>query len=492
MNPYNFVPLGPPAERKEVKLHHKFHGLSGEITCRLETLTHFFTAGEQARGGRKEHQELSLLRDADRPVIPGSSLKGAIRSLAEAISGSCLALPFSRSRGTHNDQLEYYDYKKHSKDRYPLPKGFSPCGMDENADPKNQTACPACRMFGYLHKKILFMGNVSFGSAQLKSDENIETLTLEPFGSPAPRHRPFYGTKESDFRDPRGRKFYYHRVQGARTMKDKTDFNKTVEAITPGAVFEFTVNYENLSKPELALLIYVLVLEEPMRHKIGMGKGVGLGSVKISITGWKQRNVMERYRQWGSGVDNLSGDALNNAIKTQIESYHCHYVSWKDSLTALKDILTWDNKNPRDPRYPSNPWFTKNGSVPLEDVPDDAGDYGRKASGPGGHGPRSPHYSEQESAKKKAEADKMLKRIISQQQKTTLKSQTAYQNGETESKANVHLAADESWQVSLPRLPEERFTLKIKPYYSNAKDGRRIRVRVVVNKNGDIVRAEEL
>lgn len=212
--------------------------------------------------------------------------------------------------------------------------------MEENAEPKKRTACPACRLFGYLAGNVLFLGNVNFETARLVAPAQTERIILEPFGAPAPRHRPFYGTKASNFQTPRGRKFYYHRIAGARTMTERLDTNKTVDAVLPQAEFEFTVQYQNLSAADLALLVYALVLEEPMRHKMGMGKGVGMGSVQMAITAWQQVARKERYTQLGGGVTHLSGEALQQALTEQAAIYHREYAAWRDSLAELKDILT--------------------------------------------------------------------------------------------------------------------------------------------------------
>ncbi|MCK6622767.1 MAG: hypothetical protein HUU32_16945 [Calditrichaceae bacterium] len=495
MNPYAFVPLGPAAPRKKINTHDKFTGFSGALTCQLKTLTHFFIAGIQERAERQQHQELILLREGGKPVIPGSSLKGAIRHLAEAISGSCLALPNTpRMRAKRGDRLEYYDYQKRSRDSYPLPDGFSPCGLEEPADPEKQAACPACRIFGYLSRDVISLGNVSFETARIIGDYRTERIILEPFGSPGPRHKPFYATKESNFREPRGRKFYYHRIDGARTMAKKLDFNKTVEAILPGAVFEFSVQYQNLSETDLALLIFALSLEEPMRHKLGMGKGVGLGSVHLTVTAWETLDRQNRYRHFGGGAERLSGEALQEAISRQIAAYHRHFASWKDSLAALKDILTWDEKHPRNPRYPSNAWFKANPGVALEDVPADAAEYGRQSAGgsaPSHHTPKTYPATERHVSGDKKEADKLLKQLQKQQQAEVPPAQTAYRDGDTEPKAIAHLAADGSWQVVLPRLPGQPVRLKTKPR-TNAAEGGRLRVRVVVGKDGRITRADEI
>jgi hypothetical protein len=138
------------------------------------------------------------------------------------------------------------------------------------------------------------------------------------------------------------------------------------------------VQYQNLSDADLSLLIYTLALEEPMRHKMGMGKGVGLGSVHLTVTGWRQTERRQRYLQFGGGTKNFSGADLQNAVKTQIDAYQRHYARWKDSLTALQDILAWDERHPREARYPAREWLKKNPSVALEDVPQDAADYGKR------------------------------------------------------------------------------------------------------------------
>lgn len=498
MNPYNFVPFGPAAPRQPLKTytHEKFDvdSFSGTLTCRLRTLTQFFIAGTQERPVKNQHQELSLLREGDDPIIPGSSLKGAIRHLAEAISGSCLTLPNDRRmRSLRNDKLEYYEMGRSHV--YPLPPDFSPCGMEqERIEPKKRTACPACRLFGYLSGNVLFLGNVSFGTAKLVAPARTERIILEPFGAPAPRHRPFYGTKESNFEAPRGRKFYYHRVDGARTMKERTDFNKTIEAVLPPAEFEFTVQYQNLSAADLALLIYALVLEEPMRHKMGMGKGVGLGSVHLSIVAWQQMARKERYAQLGGGMTSLSGEPLQDALKHQIAIYHREYSNWQASLAALRDILTWDEKHPRQPRYPSRDWIKDFPSVALEDIPPEAATYGRSpARAQSFSQARTPRPQQaQPPLETSKDAQALLKSIEKHQRAAEAEAQSVYKNGEVEKKATVVKKDDGSLGVILPKLKDQIFKLKTKPQFSNAAAGNKIRVRVVVDRNGNITHVEEI
>lgn len=495
MNPYAFVPVGSPAPRTPLSTHERFAGHSGVLKCRLTTLTHFFIAGKQERQARNQHQELHLLREGNQPIIPGSSLKGAIRHLAEAISGSCLALPSDvRMRDPQRDKLEYYDFKKRSSDSYAVPPGFSPCGLRENADPRTQRACPCCRLFGYLAGSVLLTGNVSFETAHLVSAARIERVTLEPFGAPSPRHRPFYGTAASNFQTFRGRKFYYHRVEGARAMAQKSDFNKTIEAVFPGAVYEFSVSYQNLDEAELALLIYALTLEEPMHHKLGMGRGVGLGSVHLEITGWQQMERKQRYLDFGAGTTVLAGEELQHALARQIEAYHRHYAPWQSSLAVLKDILTWDEKQPRNPGYPSNKWFKENPSVALEDVSENAADYGaalgekRPPFRPGAP-PRTFQPEPRATSERSATILRQFERETAAQAAT---GQQVYKNGEVEKKATVVRDDHGKLFVTLPKLSDQHVPLKVKSTYSAAQPGKKIRVKLAVDRHNNVTTAEEL
>lgn len=86
MNPYNFVPLGPAAPRRKVRTHESY-GQSlhaGTLVCRIKTLTEIFVAEPHERAESNQHQELRFVREDGKPIIPGSSLKGSIRSVASS------------------------------------------------------------------------------------------------------------------------------------------------------------------------------------------------------------------------------------------------------------------------------------------------------------------------------------------------------------------------------------------------------------------------
>jgi CRISPR/Cas system CSM-associated protein Csm3 (group 7 of RAMP superfamily) len=354
MNPYGFVRLGPAAQRMAAIRHDRFQGLSGRLRCRLTALTHLFIPRTQ-EAMKGKHQELDLMRSADgRPLLPGSSLKGVIRSVAEAISGSCLTLPLGK-----DGQIEY---RGRPPVTYRIPRGFEHC-RDANH------LCPACRIFGSLSGGNPFLGKVGFSDALAVGPYEVERLTIEALMEPKPRHRAWY-------EDPiqrgylRGRKFYYHRPAGLRRTTVRTEYNKTIEAVKPGAVFEFEVDYINLTEAELALLIFALVLEPDMAHKVGMGKPVGLGSARIEIVGWERIDRQARYRQWGGGVTRLEGEDLSAEIARWRDKYYQEYAPWKEiSLADLRRIWKWDPATTVEIRYPSPEWFRRNPKAPIEEAP---------------------------------------------------------------------------------------------------------------------------
>jgi CRISPR/Cas system CSM-associated protein Csm3 (group 7 of RAMP superfamily) len=353
MNPYGFVRLGPAAQREATTRHEQFNGLSGRLHCRLTALTHLFIP-KTLEMRKREHQKLYLLRSMDGlPLLPGSSLKGVLRSVAEAISGSCLTLPLGRRGET--------EYRGRPPVSYRIQRGFEHC---RDAD----HYCPACRIFGSLSGDRSFLGKIGLSDASAVGQFEVEVLTIEALMEPKPRHRPWYeDPQQRGFM--RGRKFYYHRSLGPRRTTVKNEYNKTVEAVKPGAIFEVGLDYINLTDAELALLVFALTLEAEMCYKVGMGKPVGLGSARIEIAGWKQIERQTRYRQFGGGVTALEGDALGAEVARWQGKYHQMYADWGESLADLRRIWTWNPLTTEDIKYPGQDWFRKNPTTPIEKAP---------------------------------------------------------------------------------------------------------------------------
>ena len=104
LNPYNFVRTlevrnprsGVLLGRSAPPPHDRYVGLTGRIRCRLTATTPIFVSdsegAEEETVNNKVHRCYRFFRDPDGNVaIPGTSLRGAVRSMFEAATNSCFA-----------------------------------------------------------------------------------------------------------------------------------------------------------------------------------------------------------------------------------------------------------------------------------------------------------------------------------------------------------------------------------------------------------------
>ncbi len=357
-NPYRMIPVRNSIERKSPVTHEKIKGKCGRITCTLENLTPLFVSDGKAGNPRL------LLKRNGIPVIPGSSLKGMLRSLTETIGGGCC---ISDDRGSN-------------------------CHKDYAACSQAGSLCIACRMFGMMERKSearIHQGNVGIGDALLR-ENSPQTERLEILmGSPATRHQSFYLTPQTGKMDGKCRKFYFHQPGVNRNfpkvpvgIKDRA---WNVMALKPGHHFDFEVSFSNLREEELGLLLYVLHLEEevsvvigkeklklsgPMCHKIGNAKPMGLGSCHISVT--KLMLLPEPSQRFRSLTDQAGQITEGDALANQIRQLTQTYVNDRDSETMqqLRKIMVWDEKDSRSFHYPDYTWFknAENSGKSLKEI----------------------------------------------------------------------------------------------------------------------------
>lgn len=112
INPYNFVPLEDACERKDIEAYTKDkQRVSGYMNCTLETLTPLIIPntscnkalhkeGDDQEGNSYDFYSYSNLEGAEKgsrqgkysePVIPGSEMRGVIRSVFEAAFNGCMS-----------------------------------------------------------------------------------------------------------------------------------------------------------------------------------------------------------------------------------------------------------------------------------------------------------------------------------------------------------------------------------------------------------------
>ncbi|MEN9226897.1 MAG: TIGR03986 family CRISPR-associated RAMP protein [Thermostichus sp. DRC_bins_24] len=301
-------------------------------------------------------------------------------------------------------------------------------------------------------KRGAYKGNLRISPAICKSDNPVETFPDNGFplailGQPQPQQFRFYaardpnggslpkGTSQNQAYQAnqglRGRKVYPHhqglpdghwnnptqnRTQnGTCNTSGKTHYqeyrrpddggnerdnqNRSIKSwVKPGTEFTFSIDITNLSQVELGALLYLLNLPENHYHRLGGGKPLGFGSVRLSLRGIYSSDIRSG-KDWQTYYQSLTSQAkpdVSGVIQSAINAYQLAiantYGSGQfDQVPFIKAFLTsakgFDDQlpihYPRTDRAP-NPngeafkWFVENGGnddrkYPLPDLWKDRG-----------------------------------------------------------------------------------------------------------------------
>lgn len=345
MNPYDFVPVdtNQPIERKPPAYHHTMNGFSGSIRCSITAESPIFIRGADSRGSlcfkKGTNQEY---------IIPGSSLKGLFRTLVETVGHGCFNGKFD---GTYDGGANYNRF---------LPDDFKNC---PDGDPLK--LCVACRLFGWMAKKRVYRGKVFISDAicQVEKAKVHDTINTIDLMGPKPRHRDFYITADKIA----GRKYYFHFQQGISTSNKKGDYNQRIRPLDKGTRFFFNLSFENLGEDELSVLLYALVLEGNMRHKLGYAKPSGLGSCKILIEKISYWTLEDRYLSSKEiTIDNK--DTIDRFVEGKVDRM---IKNKSKTMKKLRYIWRWNPNDKTIYRYPDYHWFKnpKNRGVRISQTP---------------------------------------------------------------------------------------------------------------------------
>ena len=347
-NPYRMIPVRNTISKKAPLTDEKFKGKSGILSCSLENLTPLFI------GKNRYNSQKFLTRDGNY-VIPGSSIKGMLRSIAELVGGGCLVTD--------------------PKGRYSL---------QNKACDDSRKLCIACRMFGMMERDRgarVHKGNISIGDALLQ-EERPETILFEVLlANCGVRHEPFYRTPQAGTLDGKSYKFYFHQPKRIDSIPKVPPNLKSrawnIDALTPGHHFDFKVQFSNLHDEELELLAYVLDLEEkvgvkigdnqlklqgPLRHKIGNAKPLGLGSCHLIV----ERLVYHASPQKRFASLKETGDQIYDGklLRDEINKLKEKFINDSaETMQQFRKMMIWDENDPRNFRYPDWHWFQESASA---------------------------------------------------------------------------------------------------------------------------------
>lgn len=206
--------------------------------------------------------------------------------------------------------------------------------------------CPTCRLFGTTYYK----GRVRFGFANLINKPKWLTERENGCGGyvtlPLLERPRLTWSVPSDKCDVPGRKFYVHHNGWQEVLRNnditpKTENNRTVEPLAADNRFTFDVYFENLREWELGLLCYCLELEPGMGHKLGMGKPLGFGSVKIAI---------ERLQTFTVHQDDINWKPSENEIGVYVQRGREKLVEWFTPSDSHKNMEWNEVKHIKDLR----------------------------------------------------------------------------------------------------------------------------------------------
>lgn len=198
------------------------------------------------------------------------------------------------------------------------------------AKQKGECLCRACSLFGMIsvNGKRSYASKLRFSDAQLESFESMGPVMLKELASPKPTAVEFYTRKPDgslywtyDYKITlyrrvelgkdrngrmrtqtipqkekcviviRGRKYYFHNPRLNPldyTATKKTKRNNTMELCKTGSRFVFDIFFEKITEQQLRELLWTITIGENdengvQMHKLGHGKPLGLGSVKLVV-----------------------------------------------------------------------------------------------------------------------------------------------------------------------------------------------------------------
>jgi hypothetical protein len=238
--------------------------------------------------GEEVDTELPLARDGTKQLyIPGTSLAGALRELAERFFGRSVI-----------DELW----------------GF------QDGDRGHASFVEAIEKFGTPGLPLAILGQPKpqqarfYVAASQNGEAQADGLTKEQAGySPEkglrgrkvyPHHRNLPADHwENPMKDRTQQAVNGHFQEYRRPQLDGQDQrdnqNRSIQGwVRPGTEFTFDIHVTNLSKVELGALLWLLSLPDKHYHRFGGGKPLGFGSVRLEIdasntrlydgNGWKQ------------------------------------------------------------------------------------------------------------------------------------------------------------------------------------------------------------
>jgi len=253
--PFAFVDIKGAPKREDYVPHDTYSGLTGKLELTIEVISDYLFVGSGNYDFRERDKLVyySFFRTNGNITIPGTSIKGAVRSVAEAISNSCVSQR-KKGRGEEKCASSHFECE------------FKP-------EKEKKELCPACSLFGTTG----YGGRVSFSDASTFSKIEPEVVKISELWGP---------------RINKGRRKFYQnkRFNPVGNLKPERNY-RLVEAIKKASKFCTTLGFQNVSEAELSLLLHAMGIEQQYRIKIGGAKPRCFGTVRFTAGEFKVLSV---------------------------------------------------------------------------------------------------------------------------------------------------------------------------------------------------------
>jgi CRISPR/Cas system CSM-associated protein Csm3 (group 7 of RAMP superfamily) len=423
--PYNFVELPEKIIPSEpIPTHNCYHENrhTGKIECILTTSSPLYircgmSSTDFTKFGGKSDEDVT--NDDERsekrkilasffqnpanqyPTIPGSSLRGMLRTLVEIVSYSKIdkvadkqliyrAFADTTSLGEfYRDRLlqeegerQYSLYKNSIGNFIPEPNYKFIPDYPYNSPTLDITEA----LFGFArdtkHKENQTQAGrvfISDARCQKSAAEDIwlkgditKSITPKILATPKPTTFQHYlvqnSAVESELRCYanqsdnktvlRGHKLYWHKGSVEQSQIEEGNTNKIknarsqytdIKPIKKDVSFEFTIWFENLSEVELGALLWVLKLaaDKNYRLSLGMGKPLGMGAIQITSQ-LSLSNRQSRYHNLFQGMDWATGNNFDidpNRVQIScLQEFEDYVLKHTDAtINNLHDVLRIKN-----------------------------------------------------------------------------------------------------------------------------------------------------
>ncbi|MBR8832948.1 MAG: CRISPR-associated protein [Stigonema ocellatum SAG 48.90 = DSM 106950] len=294
----------------------RLHGILF-LTLKVQTSLHVST-GVVVMGsdiGSRVSLIKTMVQGIDQKLsIQGSSLKGCIRSVYEAITRSCLC--------------------KTKADINQIPDGYRECKI--NIKKQQVSLCHACQIFGAMD----WQGLIDFNDAQCEN-VGFSTGFMPSLYRPRPDQRRAYFDENGKVA---GRKFYYHTV---RAIDKGQNQGIAVQQAAREYTFTTQLHFRNLKPEELGTLLIVLGQDPkyPIALKMGGGKPIGMGTMTVEVRALEllqnAKDWRDRYSAYTPAESNrLTVAALQQFVQKQIQAAHSQLIQ-ATQLQQLAEVLRY-------------------------------------------------------------------------------------------------------------------------------------------------------